>query len=189
MRRSIKAKTNEEIQLLGVLDYIRDNPSSMALPSALREKIADLLSIPDAVVLSDEFFVADFVQHVLAELISRALGTKSGSRALTGFVIIQLRYFDFLYSGCSIHKVLDAFEDHHVEESVFELLCKHNQMTGRQMTISSSEMLHLSWLKSASPKTAGRYLEAAMKSVISFLGDCLSELFDLVSATPGLHQP
>src|SRR6266487_1578472 len=57
-------------------------------------------------------------------------------------------------------------------------------MTGRQMTISSPEMLHLSWLKSASPKTAVRYAESAMRSIISLLGDCLSELFDLVSATP-----
>jgi hypothetical protein len=55
MRRSTKAKTNEEIQLLGVLEYIRDNPRPMALPSVLHEKIADLLLIPDAAVLSDDF--------------------------------------------------------------------------------------------------------------------------------------
>jgi hypothetical protein len=183
MRRSTKGKTNEEIQLLGILDYIRDNPKPMVLSPALREKIADHLSIPDASILPEDFFLLDFMQHVLAELISRALGTKGGGKALTGFVIIQLRYFDFLHRGCSINKALDAFENPHVEESVFGLLCKHSLMTGRQMTISSPEMLHLSWLKSSSPKTAGRYAEAAMKSIISFLGEFLSELFDLVSAS------
>jgi hypothetical protein len=184
MRRSTKARTNEEIQLLGILDYIRDNPKPTALPRALHQKMADHLSIPDASIPSDDFFLSDFMQHTLAELMSRALSTKSGSKALTGFVIIQLRYFDFLHRGCSINKALDAFEDPQVEASVFELLRKHSIMTDRQMLISSHEMLHLAWLKSASPKTAGRYAESAMKSTVSFLGDHLSELFDLVSATP-----
>jgi hypothetical protein len=189
MRRSTQAKPKEEIQLLGILDYIRDNHGPVALPSVLREKITDRLSIRDASILSDDFFLSDFMQHILAELISRALGTKSGSKALTGFVIIQLRYFDFLHRGCSINKVLDAFEDPHVEESVFELLRKHSQMTGRQMTVRDPEMLHLPWLKSASPKTAGRYAESAMRAMISFLGDCRSELFDLVSTTPAPVSP
>ena len=184
MRRSTKEKTNEEIQLVSILEHIRDNPKPTVLPPALRQKITNHLSIPDASLPSDDFFLADFIQHALAELISRALGTKGSNKALTGFVIIQLRYFDFLHRGCSINKALDAFEDPHVEESVFELLSKHSSMTGRQMTISSPEMLHLSWLKSSSPKTAGRYAESAMKSIISFLGDCLSELFDLVFSTP-----
>ncbi|RPJ51033.1 MAG: NACHT domain-containing protein [Methanobacteriota archaeon] len=184
MRRSTKAKTNEEIQLLGILEYIRDTPKPTALPLALRQKIADRLSIPDVSILPDDFFLSDFMEHALAELMSRALGTKGSSKALTGFVIIQLRYFDFLHRGCSINKALDAFEDPHVEESVFELLCMHSLMTGRKVNISGPEMLHLPWLKSASPKTAGRYAESAMKSMISFLGDCLSDLFDLISSTP-----
>src|SRR6266498_1449624 len=184
MRRSTKAKTNEEIQLLRILEYSRDTPKPTALPPALRQKIADRLSIPDVSILSDDFFLSDFMEHSLAELMSRALGTKGSSKALTGFVIIQLRYFDFLHRGCSINKALDAFEDPHVEESVFELLCKHSLMTGKKMNISSPEMLHMSWLKSASPKTAGRYTETAMKSIISFLGDCLSDLFELTSSTP-----
>jgi len=184
MRRSTKEKTSEEIQLLGILEHIRDNPKPTALPSALRQKIAKHLSISDASIPSDDFFLSDFMQHALAELISRALGTKGVNRALTGFVVIQLRYFDFLHRGCSINKALDAFEDPHVEESVFELLRKHSSMTGRQMTVSNPEMLHLSWLKSSCPKTAGRYAESAMKSIITFLGDCLSELFELISSTP-----
>jgi hypothetical protein len=183
MRRSTKAKTNAEIQLLGILDYIRDNPRPMALPSALREKIADRLSVPGVSILPDDFFLSDFIQHVLSELISRSLGTNGGSKALTGFVIIQLRYLDFVHRGCSINKALDAFDAPHVEESIFELLRKHSCLTGRQMTISSPDMLHLSWLKSSSPKTAGRYAESAMKSIIGFLGDCLAELFELVSST------
>lgn len=182
MRRSAKEKTNEEIQLLGILDYIRDNPKPTALPLALVQRMADRLSIPDVSDPSDDLFLYDFMQHALVELMSRALGTND--KALTGFVIIQLRYFDFLHRGCSINKALDAFEDPHVEESVFELLHKHSLMTGKKMTISSPDMLHLSWLKSASPKTAGRYAESAMKSIISLLGDCLSELFALVSSTP-----
>ena len=182
MRRSTKEKTSEEIQLLGILEHIRDNPKPTALPPALLQKIAKHLSITDASIPSDDFFLSDFMQHALAELISRALGTND--KALTGFVIIQLRYFDFLHRGCSINKALDAFEDPHVEESVFELLRKHSSMTGRQMTVSSPEMLHLSWLKSSCPKTAGRYAESALKSMISFLGDCLSELFELISSTP-----
>lgn len=184
MRRSAKEKTNEEIQLLGVLDHIRDNPKPTALPPALRQRMADRLSIPGESIPSDDFFLSDFMQHALAELMGRALGTKGSSKALTGFVIIQLRYFDFLHRGCSINKALDAFEDPHVEESVFELLHKHSLMADKKMTISSPEMLHLSWLKSTSPKTAGRYAESAMKSIISFLGDCLSELFELTSSTP-----
>jgi len=184
MRRSTKAKTKEEIQLLGILDYIRDNPQPTALSPALHQKMVNRLCISEPSVESDDFFLSDFMQHVLAELISRALGTKGGSRALIGSTIIQLRYFDFLHRGCSINKALDAFDDPHVEESVFELLCKRSLMTGREMTICSSELLHLSWLKSSSPKTAGRYAESAMKSIISFLGDCLSELFDLVASTP-----
>jgi NACHT domain len=184
MRRSTKAKTKEEIQLLGILDYIRDNPQPRALSPALHQKMVNRLSISEPSVESDDLFLSDFVQHALAELMSRTLGTKGGNKALTGFIIIQLRYFDFLHRGCSINKSLDAFEDPHVEESVFELLCKHSVMTGKKMNISSPEMLHLPWLKSASSKTAGRYAESAMKSIISFLGDCLSELFDLVSATP-----
>ena len=184
MRRSAKEKTNEEIQLLAILEHIRDNPKPTALPPALRQRMADRLSIPAASIPSDDFFLSDFMQHALAELTSRALGTKGSNKALTGFVIIQLRYFDFLHRGCSINKALDAFEDPHVEESVFELLRKHSIMTGRQMTISSPEMLHLSWLKSSSPKTAGRYAESAIKSIIRLLGDCLSELFALVSSTP-----
>lgn len=183
MRRSIKEKTNEEIQLLGILEYIRDNPKPTTLPPALRQKVADRLSIPEASIPSDDFFLSDFMQHALAELMSRALGTKGSHKPLTGFVIIQLRYFDFLHRGCSINKALDAFEDPHVEESVFELLHKHSLMTDKKMTISSPEMLHLSWLKSSSPKTAGRYAESAMKSVISLLGDCLSELFELTFST------
>ncbi|HEU0293205.1 MAG TPA: NACHT domain-containing protein [Anaerolineales bacterium] len=166
------------------MDYIRDNTKPPALPPALRQKMADRLCIPDTSIPSDDFFLSDFMQHALAELMGCALGTKSGSKVLTGFIIIQLRYFDFLHRGCSINRALDGFEDPHVEESVFELLRKHSIMTGRQMTVSSPEMLHLSWLKSASPKTAGRYAESAMKSIISFLGDCLSELFNLVSSTP-----
>jgi hypothetical protein len=149
---------------------------------------ADLFSIPDAAILSNDFFLSDFMQHALAELISQALGTKSGSKALTGFVMIQFRYFDFLHRGCSINKALDVFEDPHVQESVFELLSKQRCMTGRQMTVSGPEILHLPWLKSVSPKTTCRYAEYAMKFMISILGDCLSELFDLVSATSGLHQ-
>ncbi len=117
MRRSTKAKTNEEIQLLGILEYIRVTPKPTALTPALRQKIADRLSIPDVSILSDDFFLSDFMEHALAELMSRALGTKGSSKALTGFVIIQLRYFDFLHRGCSINKALDAFEDPHVEES------------------------------------------------------------------------
>jgi hypothetical protein len=186
MRRSAKEKTHEEIQLLGILDYIRDNPKPTALPPALRQRMADRLSIPGASIPSDDFFLSDFMQHALAELTSRALGTKGSNKALTGFVIIQLRYFDFLHRGCSINKALEAFEDPHVEESVFELLHKHSLMTAKKMTISSPEMLHLPWLKSSSPKTAGRYAESAMKSIISLLGDCLSELFELTSSTPEL---
>jgi hypothetical protein len=184
MRKSTKEKTSQEIELLSILEYIRDNPKPTVLPPALLQKLLKHLSISDASLPSDDFFLSDFMQHVLAELISRAIGTASSNKALTGFVIIQLRYFDFLHRGCSINKALEAFEDPQVEESVFELLRKHSIMTGRQMTISSHEMLHLSWLKSASPKTAGRYAESAMKSIVSFLGDCLSEFFDLVSATP-----
>src|SRR5215212_3018517 len=104
MRRSTKEKTSEEIQLLGILEHIRDNPKPTALPSALRQKIAKHLSISDASIPSDDFFLSDFMQHALAELISRALGTKGVNRALTGFVVIQLRYFDFLHRGCSINK-------------------------------------------------------------------------------------
>jgi hypothetical protein len=184
MRRSAKEKTNEEIQLLGILEYIRDNPKPTALPPVLSQKMADRLSIPGASIPSDDFFLSDFMQHALAELISRALGTKTSNKALTGFVIIQLRYFDFLHRGSSINKALDAFEDPHVEEAVFELLHKHSLMTDKKMTIGSPDMLHLSWLKSSSPKTAGRYAESAMKSIISLLGDCLSELFELISSTP-----
>ena len=184
MRRSTKEKTNEETQLLGILDYIRDNPKPTALPPALSQKMADRLSIPATSIPSDDFFLSDFIQHALAELMGCALSTKGGSKVLTGFIIIQLRYFDFLHQGCSINRALDAFEDPQVEESVFELLRKHRILTGRQMTITSPEMLHLSWLKSASPKTAGRYAESAMKSIISFLGDCISELFELISSTP-----
>src|SRR5687767_1892364 len=105
MRRSAKEKTNEEIQLLGILDYIRDNPKPTALPPALRQRMADRLSIPGESIPSGDFFLSDFMQHALAELISRALGTNS--KALMGFIIIQLRYFDFLHRGCSINKALD----------------------------------------------------------------------------------
>jgi hypothetical protein len=164
MRRSTKEKTNEELQLLGILDYIRDNPRPTALPPALLQKLANRLSILLTSIPSDEFFLTDFIQDAVAELISRALGTKSDSKSLTGFVIIQLRYFDFLHRGCSINKALDAFENPHVEESLFELLHKHSLMTGKKMPIGRPEMLHLSWLKSSSPKTAGRYTESAMKS-------------------------
>jgi len=184
MRRSTTAKTNEEIQLLRILEYSRDTPKPTALPPALRQKIADRLSIPDVSILSDDFFLSDFMEHALAELMSRALGTKGSSKALTGFVIIQLRYFDFLHRGCSINKALDAFEDPYIEESVFELLRKHSMIAAKQMTIGNPEMLHLSWLKSASTKTAGRYAESAMRSIINLLGDCLSDFFDLISSTP-----
>jgi hypothetical protein len=184
MRRSTKARTKEEIQLLSILGHIRDNPNPEALPRALRQKIADRLSIPEASIQSDDFFLSDVMQHALAKLMGGALGTEGSSKALTGFVIIHLRYFDFLHRGCSINKALDAFEDPHVAESVFDLLHKHSNMTGMQMTISSPEMLHLPWLKSISPKTAGRYAESAMKCMINLLGDCLSELFSLVSSIP-----
>src|SRR5688572_15155712 len=40
MRRSTKARTKEEIQLLSILGYIRDHPNPKPLPRALRQKIA-----------------------------------------------------------------------------------------------------------------------------------------------------
>jgi hypothetical protein len=184
MRKSTKEKTNQEIQLLSILEYIRDNPKPTVLPPALLQKLLKHLSISDASIPSDDFFLSDFMQHALADLISRAFGTTSINKALTGFLIIQLRYFDFLHRGCSINKALDAFEDPHVEEAVLELLRRHSIITGREVPITCHELLHLTWLKSCSPKTAGRYAESAMKSIISLLGEFLSDLFELISSTP-----
>jgi hypothetical protein len=189
MRRLTKEKTKEEIQLLSILEYIRDNPKPTVLPPALLQKCLRHLSIPEAAVPPDDFFLSDLMQHAVVELMDRALGTKSSTKALTGLIIIQLRYFDFLHRGCSINKALDAFGDSRIEQSVFELLCGHNTMAGRYMTMGSPEDLHLSWLKSASAKTAGRYADSAMRSIISLLGDCLSELFDLLFTAPAPEPP
>lgn len=184
MRKSTKEKTSQEIQLLSILEYIRDNSKPTVLPPALLQKLLKHLSISAASIPADDFFLSDFMQHALAELISRSFGTTSINKALTGFLIIQLRYFDFLHRGCSINKALDAFEDPHVAEAVLDLLRRHSIITDRQVTVTSHELLHLTWLKSCSPKTGGRYAESAMKSIINLLGDCLSDLFELISATP-----
>src|SRR5690349_16265336 len=139
MRKSTKEKTNQEIQLLSILEYIRDNPKPTVLPPALLQKLLKHLSMSDASIPTDDFFLSDFMQHALAELISRAIGTTNMNKALTGFVIIQLRYFDFLHRGCSINKALEAFEDPHVEESLLEILRRHSMMTGKEVTTTCRE--------------------------------------------------
>ncbi len=134
-KKSSKAISAEEAQLETVLNHIRRQSVTIALPVALRKRIAARLSMPEREMYASKPAVYDVIEFSLAVLICQSLSEARVDRLLTGFVSLWLRNCSVMKRGCSEHDAYHALVELSTAEGILQLLQRHRLPAARALAV------------------------------------------------------